>query len=490
MLYQSTRGEKKTLTAAEAIARGIAEDGGLFVPDAFPRLDPAGLLPLGYRARAERVLAPFLTGFTAEEVAQCTAGAYTAEKFESDDIAPVRSLDGATHILELFHGPTAAFKDVALQILPHFMTAASRKLGGQDVIRILVATSGDTGKAAMEGFADVPGTEILVFYPSDGVSDIQKLQMRSQTGGNVGVCGIRGNFDDAQTGVKRVFGDPAIRAALKERGIVFSSANSINVGRLIPQIVYYYSAYCDLVNRGAVRPGEPVNIAVPTGNFGNILAAYYAMRMGLPVNRLICASNRNNVLTDFIRTGVYDRNRPFYQTESPSMDILVSSNLERYLHALGGVELTRACMDALRKDGRYRIPDALLAEMDKLFWGGFCDSDATCAEIARCWNESRYLLDPHTAVASGVLRQYRAETGDMTPAVVASTASPYKFADSVLAALGTESEGFDAIDRLAELTGVAVPKPIAALRGRPVLHERVCDVAELPEVAQLPIREV
>lgn len=490
MKYQSTRGDGKTLTAAEAIARGIAEDGGLFVPDALPKIDPAELLSLGYRARAARVLTPFLNDFTPDDVAVCTNGAYTAEKFESDAIAPVHTLDSNTHVLELFHGPTAAFKDVALQILPRFMTVASRKLGGKDTIRILVATSGDTGKAAMEGFADVPGTEILVFYPSDGVSDIQKLQMRSQTGENVGVCGIRGNFDDAQTGVKRVFGDPEIRAAMQERGVVFSSANSINIGRLIPQIVYYYSAYCDLVNRGAIRLGDFVHIVVPTGNFGNILAAYYAMKMGLPVSRLICASNRNNVLTDFIRTGVYDRNRPFYQTESPSMDILISSNLERYLHELGGSELTGACMADLKRTGRYSVPEDVLSKMQKLFWGGFCDLDATRAEIARCWREERYLLDPHTAVASGVLRQYRTETGDLAPTIVAATASPYKFADNVLASLGVSAEGFEAIDRLAELTGVPVPKPIAALRGRPALHERVCDVCELPMVAQLPIREV
>ena len=490
MKYQSTRGGEANRTASEAIAHGIAEDGGLFVPEEFPRISPEELLPLGYRARAERILAPFLTDFTAEELARCTGGAYTAEKFETDAIAPVRSLDGNTHILELFHGPTAAFKDLALQILPYFMTVASGKLGGEETIRILVATSGDTGKAAMEGFADVPGTEILVFYPSDGVSEIQKLQMRSQSGGNVGVCGILGNFDDAQTGVKRVFGDPEIRAALKARGIVFSSANSINVGRLIPQIVYYYSAYCDLVSRGAIRAGDRINVVVPTGNFGNILAAYYAMRMGLPVARLICASNRNNVLTDFIRTGVYDRNRPFYQTESPSMDILISSNLERYLYALGGPELTCACMEALKKDGRYTVPESVHGELRKLFWGGFCGSEETRAEIARVWNDHSYLLDPHTAVASGVLRQYRAETGDMTPAVVASTASPYKFAGSVLAALGESGDGFEAIDRLAALTGVPAPRPIAALRGRKAVHTRVCPVEELPAVAQLPIREV
>ena len=475
MDYLSTRDKTLALSAAEAIKMGLSRDGGLFTPARFPSISPLELeamCEMSYQQRCAYVMGLFLDDFTPEEVSDFALRAYGPEKFDDPAVAPLRRVGGKTWCLELWHGPTSAFKDMALQMLPQLLSASLKKTGEDKTACILVATSGDTGKAAMEGFADVPQTKILVFYPENGVSQIQKLQMVTQEGANVGVCAVRGNFDDAQNGVKRVFSDPAIREELAGRGFFLSSANSINWGRILPQIVYYISAYCDLLREGEVRLGEPVNYCVPTGNFGNILACYYARKMGLPVGKLICASNRNDVLTEFIRTGVYDRNRPFHTTMSPSMDILISSNLERLLFALTGHddEQVREYMGQLNQTGRYEVSPAIQDRLTRLFSAGFCDDAQTQKVIGRMWQEHHYLIDPHTAVAFDVLEQYRKETGDDTPAIVASTASPFKFCDSVLGALGvTElAEGTAILDQLSELTGVPVPAPLAALKDKPV----------------------
>ena len=488
MMYNSTRDGRVEVTAAQAIARGISAEGGLFVPASIPALsreELAGLADKSYVERAVCVLSRFLTDFTPEEVRACAEAAY-GERFRSPKVAPLHELEPGVHILELWHGPTCAFKDMALQILPHLMRVSAQKTGsGKDIV-ILVATSGDTGKAALEGFRDAPHTKILVFYPVDGVSPMQKLQMTTQEGDNVGVCAIRGNFDDAQTGVKAIFTDPAVADKLAAHGMMFSSANSINWGRLVPQIVYYVSAYCDLLAAGRIRMGDPVNVAVPTGNFGNILAAYYAKRMGLPVGRLICASNRNRVLTDFIRTGTYDRNRAFYPTTSPSMDILISSNLERLLYDLAGRDdgEIRRLMEALRQEGRYTVPDAVRQEVQSLFWGGWCDDGQTAQTIADLYQKHGYLCDTHTAVAVHTYEEYRRETGDDTPTVIASTANPYKFSASVLDALhsGGEGDEFEKVDALHELTGCPVPPPLAGLKGKRPRFTAVCDRGEMESV--------
>ena len=486
MFYHSTQDKNKTVESAQAIAQGISQDGGLFVPESFPQLSEEELramLSMSYQERAKLVIGKYLTDFTAEEIADCVDSAYTTEKFGSENPAPIASIDynGAElNLLELWHGPTCAFKDMALQILPHFLTKSLKKVGGGREAVILVATSGDTGKAALEGFKDVDHTKIIVFYPVDGVSAMQKHQMNTQEGGNVYVCAIRGNFDDAQTAVKRIFTDKETQDILAEHNMMFSSANSINWGRLLPQIVYYVSAYCDMVNLGKVAFGEKINITVPTGNFGNILAAYYAYEMGLPVNRFICASNSNNVLTDFIRTGVYDKNRDFYTTVSPSMDILVSSNLERLLYAMSGnndVE-TKGYMDALKTKGVYEVSDGIKEKIAALFWGGYADEDATKATIHGLFEQQHYLSDTHTAVAVAVCDDYIRETGDKTPVVIASTASPYKFSKAVLGALDRgdlpETE-FDMVEQLHEITGAPVPAPLASLRGKTA---RFCDVTD------------
>ena len=472
MKYFSTRTGFEA-TASEAIAKGLAPNGGLYVPDTLPALTREvleALRAMDYRGRAAKVMGMFLPEFTAEELEGFAVSAY-GENFDDAKIAPVHALDGNTSFLELWHGPTCAFKDMALQMLPHLLTASLKKCGEQRKVCILVATSGDTGKAALQGFADVPDTKILVFYPDGGVSDVQRLQMVTQAGGNVGVCAVKGNFDDAQTGVKQIFGDAALAATLSERGWFLSSANSINWGRLLPLIVYYISAYLDEVTAGRIAMGEKLNFVVPTGNFGNILAGWYAKQMGLPVGRLICASNENNVLTDFIRTGTYNKNRPFYLTASPSMDILVSSNLERLLRSLSGSgEETAEYMRALREDGQYTVSPALLEKLQAEFSCGFCDDAQTRAAIGSVWNEHHYLMDTHTAVAYHVLQSYRAETGDTAPAVVVSTASPYKFCDHVLTAIGgsADAPGVQLIDRLQEATGVTAPKPLAGLGSREV----------------------
>ena len=493
MLYSSTQNAAEVVSAAQAIAQGISADGGLFVPQSFPKYGEADfqqLLKLGYKGRAKRVFADFLTDFSDDEISECVEKAYTAEKFGGENPAPIAYTklgEKELNILELWHGPTCAFKDMALQILPHLLTKSLKKTcDGKDAV-ILVATSGDTGKAALEGFRDVEHTKIIVFYPVDGVSPMQKHQMNTQEGGNVTVCAIKGNFDDAQTGVKKIFTTPEISEKLAENNMLFSSANSINWGRLLPQIVYYISAYCDMVNGGRIAFGDKINIVVPTGNFGNILAAYYASLMGLPVNKFICASNSNNVLTDFINTGVYDKNRRFFTTVSPSMDILVSSNLERLLYKLSGNSdvATREWMTALKTSGRYEVSDDVKKVIGEKFYGGFCDDEKTGETIRRLFEQEGYLCDTHTAVAVNVYEKYVGETGDLTPAVIASTASPYKFSRAVLSAVAPGEElpetEFDMVGRLSEISGMPVPAPLESLRNKQARFSDVTAVGDMPE---------
>ena len=469
MNYFSTRNNKLSYSAAQAIAMGIAPDGGLFVPSEIPTVtgeDLKALCALDYRARAARIMSLYLDEFSGEELKGFAAAAY-ADNYDDAAIAPTRFPEEGTAFLELWHGPTCAFKDMALQMLPHLLTASLLKTGERRRVCILVATSGDTGKAALEGFRDVEGTKIFVYYPDGGVSDIQRLQMVTQAGENVGVSAVRGNFDDAQTGVKTIFADHAFAEERSARGWFLSSANSINWGRLLPQIVYYFSAYCDCVNAGRAALGEPVVFCVPTGNFGNILAGVFARRMGLPVRRFVCASNANNVLTDFINTGVYDKNRPFHTTISPSMDILVSSNLERLLYMLTGDAETRGYMDQLNRTGRYAVGADTLAKIQGIFSAGCCDDGQTKAAIRERFERLGYLMDTHTAVAARVLDEYRTRSGDSTPAVVVSTASPFKFAADVLDALGG-GDGGDVLSALSRRSGLAVPAPLRGLDARPV----------------------
>lgn len=491
MQYRSTRDFDRVVSASQAIVQGISEEGGLFVPVSFPTLswqDLMELCPCSYVERAEKILSLFLTDFTWDEVSSCVKSAYTEQKFPDGpaQVSLLQEEDGSSlYLLELWHGPTCAFKDLALQLLPQLLTVAIDKLCADKTAVILTATSGDTGKAALEGFKDVPGTKVLVFYPRDGVSPMQKRQMVTQEGDNVAVCAIAGNFDDAQTAVKKIFRNPCVRAKLAAKDMFFSSANSINLGRLLPQIVYYISAYCDLMASGEIEyEKEQVNVAVPTGNFGNILSAYYAKKMGLPIKRLICASNENNVLTDFIRTGVYNCDREFYNTASPSMDILVSSNLERLLSDLTGSDTTvRGWMKQLSTEGHYAVDEQTLAKLKSLFWAGYCDDEQTLEEIGEMYNAENYLLDPHSAVGVNVYKQYMAATGDCsTPAIIASTASPFKFADSVLRAIGEDAESDDAfvkLETLAALTRTEVPAPIEALQEKPVRFTESCKAEEM-----------
>ena len=489
MNYTSTRDNSVKVTAAYAIATGISPDGGLYVPESIPELTYDELLSAAkedYRDRAVRVLEKYLTDFTREELRECVNGAYTG-KFGGDEVAPVADIAENRFVLELWHGPTCAFKDMALQLLPHLLTRSVKKTCDGKEIVILVATSGDTGKAALEGFKDVPGTRIIVFYPVEGVSAIQKRQMVTQEGENVGVCAIKGNFDDAQTGVKKIFTNPEIASELAENNMAFSSANSINWGRLAPQIVYYISAYADLMNKGVIKSnGDKVNVVVPTGNFGNILAAYYAKKMGLPIGKLICASNANNVLTDFLRTGVYDRNRQFYTTISPSMDILISSNLERLIYDLSGCDSVRvkAWMESLSETGRYEVDEDVKAKIRELFWAGCCDDASTQATIKKVFDSQKYLSDTHTAVALNVYDQYVEEFGADVPTIIASTASPYKFAPAVLGAIAPDKvkeDEFDMLAALNEVSGVATPAPLAGLKGKAVRFNRVCDGSDMKE---------
>lgn len=484
MNYYSTRDHQQIVSAAQAIACGLAPDGGLFVPESLPEVSAQQLQALcgmTYQQRAVTIMRPFLSEFTDAELERFTAAAYGSQ-FDDPAVAPVHRLDDATAFLELWHGPTCAFKDMALQILPYLLTASLKKCGEQRQVCILVATSGDTGKAALQGFADVPGTKILVFYPYSGVSEIQRLQMATQAGDNVAVSAVRGNFDDAQTGVKQIFGDKAFAAELSQRGWFLSSANSINWGRLLPQIVYYFSAYCDAVTGGMIAMGDKLNFVVPTGNFGDILAGWYAKEMGLPVGKLICASNANNVLTDFIRTGTYNKNRPFHTTASPSMDILVSSNLERLLYALCGSDVEVAgYMQQLREQGSYTVSDALKAKIQEVFAGGFCNDIQTREKIGHAWRDHRYLIDTHTAVAYHVLDDYRRETGDTTPSVVVSTASPFKFCDQVLRGIGGTADAFgpELIRRLSCETQIDAPAPLTGLDARPVRFGGCVDKAQM-----------
>lgn len=483
MKYQSTRNSRIGVSASQAIAQGICGDGGLFVPEEFPQVteeELESMVGMDYRARASFILERYLSDFTAQEVEQCAAGAYDDAKFSGRSPAPVVTVKSGVSFLELWHGPTCAFKDMALQILPRLLTHSLKKINEGKEALILVATSGDTGKAALEGFRDVAGTRILVFYPQDGVSAMQERQMRSQEGSNVFVVAVQGNFDDAQTGVKKIFGDEEIRRKIAENGMMFSSANSINWGRLLPQIVYYFSAWCDLAASGAVKPGEEIDFCVPTGNFGDILAGYYAKKMGLPVRRLICASNANNVLTEFLTTGVYDRNRTFYATISPSMDILVSSNLERLLYDITGRDgdRVRGWMEQLARTGRYQVDAETLEKIRSLFSAGFCGDAQTKDEIRRVYEEEHYLCDPHTAVAARVCREFRAKDGGAVHTVVVSTASPYKFAPDVLGAVSPKADWgtdvFRAVKMLSELTKTEVPESIAALQKKPLRFSDVC----------------
>ena len=489
MDYISTRDSGHRVSAAQAIVSGLSPDGGLFLPESLPQFSLSeieAMAKTGYAGRAVAVLSRFLTDFSEDELREYVSRAYAPEKFPPKAVAPVVSLDENAHILELFHGPTCAFKDFALQLLPFLLTASLRKTGCDKTVVILVATSGDTGKAALEGFADVPGAKICVFYPDGGTSNIQRLQMTTQAGENVMVFAAEGNFDDAQNGVKRIFTDRAYAEELADRGYILSSANSINWGRLVPQIAYYFSAYCELLNAGRIKPGDPVNVVVPTGNFGNILAAYFAKHCGLPVGKLVCASNRNNVLTDFITTGTYDRNRGFYVTTSPSMDILISSNLERLLYLLCGRDdkVLRGYMEALAKTGKYTVGPDVLAKLQSEFAAGCADDAATAAAIRGVYRETGYLCDTHTAVAVNVYRDYAAKTGDRTPTVIASTASPFKFAHSVLpAALGRAADGgdFALLAKLAELSGQPAPQALAGLQDKTERFTSTVEPAKMKE---------
>ena len=489
VLYKSTRGKEQAVTASMAILKGLSEDGGLFVPERIPQLDVPmdKLAQMTYQETAYEVMSRFLTDFTEEELKNCINKAYDS-KFDTEKIAPLHEADGA-YFLELFHGATIAFKDMALSILPHLMTTAAKKNNVKNEIVILTATSGDTGKAAMAGFADVPGTRIIVFYPKHGVSPIQEKQMVTQKGANTYVVGITGNFDDAQTAVKKMFNDHEMAAELDQAGFQFSSANSINIGRLVPQIVYYVYAYASLVRDGKIKDGQEINVVVPTGNFGNILAAYYAKNMGLPIKKLICASNDNKVLFDFFTTGTYDRNREFILTTSPSMDILISSNLERLIYRIAGndPEKNKVLMEELTKDGAYHITDEMKAQLAD-FYGNYATEEETAETIRKIYKDCGYVIDTHTSVAATVYGKYTKETGDTAKTVIASTASPYKFTRSVMEAIDegkyASMGDFELIDQLSEISGVAVPNAIEEIRNAEVRHNTVAEVAEMPAVVK------
>lgn len=484
ILYKSTRGTGECVKASEAILKGLSKDGGLFVPTEIPKLDVPmdRLAEMTYQEIAYEVMSRFLTDFTEEELKSCIARAYDS-KFDTEEIAPLVKAGGA-YYLELFHGATIAFKDMALSILPHLLTTSAKKNHVKNEIVILTATSGDTGKAAMAGFADVPGTRIIVFYPKNGVSPIQEKQMVTQKGNNTYVVGITGNFDDAQTAVKKMFNDKVMEEELDKAGFQFSSANSINIGRLVPQVVYYVYAYVNLYKNGEIIDGEKINVTVPTGNFGNILAAYYAKNMGLPIDKLICASNENKVLFDFFSTGSYDRNRDFILTSSPSMDILISSNLERLIYRIAGenADKNREMMEQLSKGGTYRITEKMRSQLAD-FYGNFATEEETAGAIKALYGETGYVIDTHTAVASCVYGKYAAETGDSTKTVIASTASPFKFTRSVMNAIDSKYDSmgdFELVDELSKIANVKVPNAIEEIRTAPVLHDTVVDVPEMP----------
>ena len=492
VLYESTRGGKDSISSAEAIKRGISPNGGLYVPQQikeFNMKEINDLVDKSYTQRAAFILKQFLDDYSDEELVDCVNKAYNADKFSSSEIAPLKAINESLCLLELWHGPTCAFKDMALQILPHFLVKAMKKTGEKSEVIILVATSGDTGKAALEGFADVDGTRIMVFYPEDGVSEVQKYQMITQTGKNVNVFGVKGNFDDTQSGVKKIFTDKELIDEMEERKLKFSSANSINWGRLVPQIVYYFSAYADLIKTNRINPGDKVNFVVPTGNFGNILAGFYAKCMGLPVNRFICASNDNNVLTDFIRTGSYDKRRKFVKTVSPSMDILISSNLERLLYELTGHDDQKVLdwMNQLNEFGHYEIGKNILSEIHKIFWAGWSNQDETLKTIECVYTDDKYVMDTHTAVAVDVYDKYVITTGDLTPSVVISTASPFKFNTSVCKALFGEKkiEGkseFELLELLSKECDMPIPDGLKGLNEMSILHSTVCEKDDMKTV--------
>lgn len=488
VFYNSTRSKGIAVKASEAILKGLTDDGGLFVPDHIPALDKSlkELSQMDYRQVAYEVMKLYFTDFTESELKTCIDRAYDS-KFDTEVIAPLAEAENA-YYLELFHGPTIAFKDMALSILPHLMITSARKNAIKNEIVILTATSGDTGKAALAGFADVEGTRIVVFYPKNGVSPIQEKQMVTQKGKNTFVVGIHGNFDDAQNGVKKIFSDKELAKEMEENGFQFSSANSINIGRLIPQVCYYVYAYVTLLKEGKIADGEKINVTVPTGNFGNILAAFYAKNMGLPIDKLICASNDNKVLYDFFRTGVYDRNREFVLTSSPSMDILISSNLERLIYWIAGNDAgeNRSLMAALTGEGRYEITDEMKAAL-KDFYGNYADEAQTAAEIKRLYEDCGYVIDTHTAVASAVYRKYVEETGDHTKTVIASTASPFKFTRSVMNAIDGKYDAmgdFELVDELSRIANVRVPQAIEEIRTAPVLHDTQCETAEMKDTVK------
>jgi len=488
MLYVSTRNAAEKVTASQAILKGLAENGGLFVPEQIPTLDvPVDKLQdMTYQETAYEVMKLFLTDYTEEELKDCIKSAYD-DKFDTSEIAPLIKAQDA-YYLELFHGATIAFKDMALSILPHLLITAAKKNQVKNDIVILTATSGDTGKAALAGFADVEGTKIIVFYPKDGVSPIQRQQMVTQKGDNTFVVGINGNFDQAQTGVKQMFSDPELAKELDAAGYQFSSANSINIGRLVPQIVYYVYAYAKMVKSGEIKDGETINVTVPTGNFGNILAAFYAKNMGLPIGKLICASNENKVLYDFFTTGTYDKNREFILTSSPSMDILISSNLERLIYRIAGdnAQKNQELMRTLQETGSYCISEEMRARL-KDFYGNFASEEETASIIGEIYRDAGYIIDTHTAVAAAVYQKYKKETGDVAKTVIASTASPYKFTRSVMTAIDekySDRPDFELVDELQALSNVIVPKAIEDIRVASVVHKTVCEVDKMQSVVR------
>ncbi|MBR1866725.1 MAG: threonine synthase [Lachnospiraceae bacterium] len=486
--YKSTRNSNETVTASQAILKGLADNGGLFVPDAIPALDVPfeKLAGMSYQEVAYEVMSRMLTDFTEEELKYCIDSAYD-KKFDTPEIAPLVKKNHA-YYLELFHGSTIAFKDMALSILPYLLVTSAKKNEVKNEIVILTATSGDTGKAALAGFADVPGTRIIVFYPKNGVSPIQEKQMVTQKGDNTSVIGIIGNFDDAQTGVKNMFRDPELAKQMDAKGFQFSSANSINIGRLVPQMVYYVYAYARLIANGEIKAGDVINVVVPTGNFGNILAAYYAKQMGLPIAKFICASNENKVLYDFFETGVYDRNREFILTTSPSMDILISSNLERLIYQITGEDTSKnvSLMQALNTEGRYEITEDMRKQLAE-FYGNYATEAETDATIKGVYETDSYIMDTHTAVAAAVYGKYVAATKDTTPTVIASTASPYKFTRSVMEAIDSKyasQSDFELVDELAVLSGVKIPQAIEDIRSAPIRHNTVCDKSEMEQTVR------
>ncbi len=486
LVYHSTRNSEETATASEAILKGLTSDGGLFVPDSIPKLNVSleDLTQMSYQEIAYAVMKEFLTDFTEEELKTCINNAYDS-KFDTEEIAVTKKVDGA-YYLELFHGATIAFKDMALSILPHLLVTSARKNNVKNEIVILTATSGDTGKAALAGFADVPGTKIIVFYPKSGVSPIQEKQMVTQKGDNTYVIGIKGNFDDAQTGVKKMFSNKELAKVMNDNGFQFSSANSINIGRLVPQVVYYVKAYADLLKQGALKAGEPMNVVVPTGNFGNILASYYAKQMGIPIGKFVCASHTNKELFDFFAPVKYDRNREFYVPTSTSMHILISSNLERMIYRIAGNDAKQCAkfMAALTKDGEYVITDAMKAELSE-FFGAFGSEEETAVKIKEVYDKEGYVMDTHTAVAAVAYDKYKAATGDdKTPTVIASTASPYKFTRSVMDAIDPAydaEDDFELVDELNKVSKTAIPKAIEEIRTAPVLHDTVCETAAMED---------